>query len=154
MKKLAVKFIVSIIALASVFTAIQLLKTDHQALTSGEIELILVDESGTVVYEEWITFEEGMTFYDVLQAHFELTCANASYQADDTCSYTFSSFGSSDKVILGIKGTTFELVTDWQHSYLSIYKWDGSEFRLTAQGVMQLVFEDQDRIKISVEEVW
>jgi hypothetical protein len=154
MKKLAVKFIVSIIALASVFTAIKLLQTDNHATTSGEIELILIDASGTTIYEEWLTYEEGMSFYDILQSHFELTCANASYQADDTCSYTFSSFGSSDKVILGIKGTTFELLTDWQNTYLSIYKWDGSEFRLTSQGVMQLAFEDQDRIKISVEEVW
>jgi hypothetical protein len=154
MKKFAVKFIVSIIALASVFTAIKLLQTNSHTLESGEIELTLVDIDGTVVYEEWIAFEEGMTFYDVLQAHFELTCANASYQADDTCSYTFSSFGSSDKVILGLKGTTFELMTDWQHTYLSLYLWDGSEFRLTPQGVMQLVFEDQDRIKITVEEVW
>lgn len=154
MKKLAVKFIVSIIALASVFTAIKLLQTNNHALESGEIELILEDESGTIIYEAWLSFEEGMTFYDLLQAHFELTCANQAYQQDDTCSYTFSSFGTSDKVILGIQGTTFELMTDWQHTYLSIYKWDGSEFKLTPQGVMQLAFDDQDRIKIKVEEVW
>jgi hypothetical protein len=154
MKKLAVKFIVSIFALASVFTAIRLLQTNHLTETSGEIQLILTDSSGIVVYDQWITYEEGMTFFDLLKSHFDITCANASYQADETCAYTFSSFGSSDKVILGIKGETFELMTDWQSTYLSIYKWDGSDYRLTPQGVMQLSFEDSDRIKISVQEVW
>jgi hypothetical protein len=154
MKKLAVKFIVSIFALASVFTAIKLLQSNHLSETPGEINITFTDASGAVVFDEWIAYEEGMTFFDLLNAHFDLTCANALYQADDTCGYTFSSFGSSDKVILGIKGETFELMTDWQHTYLSIYKWNGSEYRLTSQGVMQLAFKDQDRIKISVQEVW
>lgn len=154
MKKLAVKFIVSIFALASVFTAVRLLQTNHVAKSAGEVRLILADIKGDIVYDEWIVFEEGMTFFDVLQANFDITCANASYQSDESCNYIFSSFGSSDKVILGIKGETFELVTDWQHTYLSIYIWDGSTYRLATQGVMQLNYQDQDRIKITVQEVW
>lgn len=154
MNKIVVKLIISIIALSSVFTAIKLLQTDNHSASSGDLHLILEDGLGNVVFDDWIAYEEEMTFFDILHQHFDVTCANANYQADESCSYTFSSFGTSDKVILGIKGTNFELITDWQHTYLSIYQWDGLSYVLSSQGVMQLEFSDQDTIKIKVQEVW
>lgn len=154
MKKLSIKFIVSILALATVFVAMRLLDVTPNHDTAGEIRIILEDVSGQVVYDAWIPFESGMSFFDLLQENFEITCANALYQPDETCGYTFQSFGVSDKVILGIRGTSFELMTNWQNTYLSIHKWDGSDFRLTPQGVMNLPMTDQDQIKITVKEVW
>jgi len=154
MKNLIIKILISVVAMVAVFFAIKFFTNENLALTQGSIHLLIEDKEGLVLFDDELTFYEGDSFYDILNRNFDLTCANGSYQADETCSYEFQSFGFQGKVILGIKNEDFEIISDWTNSFLSIEKFDGDTFRLSTLGVSNLEFEDNDRFKISLKNAW
>lgn len=154
MKNLVIKIIVSVVIIIAVFFAIQFFTDENLSLTSGSIQLVIVDQEGATVFDDELLFYEGDSFYDILNRNFELTCANGSYQADETCSYDFQSFGFQGKVILGIKNDDFLVMSDWTNSFLSIEKYNGEVYQLTTLGVSNIEFMDQDQFKISLKNAW
>ncbi len=154
MKNLVIKSIVSVVIIIAVFFAIQFFTDENLSLTGGSIQLVIVDQEGTTVFDDELLFYEGDSFYDILNRNFELTCANGSYQADETCSYDFQSFGFQGKVILGIKNDDFLVMSDWTNSFLSIEKYNGEVYQLTTLGVSNIEFMDQDQFKISLKNAW
>jgi hypothetical protein len=154
MKNLVIKMIVSLVLIIAVFFAIRLFATENLSLTAGTIQLTIVDDQGVIVFEDDLAFYKGDSFYDILNRQFDLTCANGSYQVDETCTYEFQSFGFQGKVLLGIKGDDFEVMSNWTNTFLSLEKYDGKAYKLTTVGVSNISFNDQDRFKISLKNAW
>ncbi|MDI6453347.1 hypothetical protein [Peloplasma aerotolerans] len=154
MKKLAIKAIVSIVSIAIVFVAIRLLSNNHEADDDGFVHLTIVDGSGITVFEDDIEFFEGETFFDILSRSFDLTCANASYQPDPECLYTFQGFGYQGKAILGISSDHFTIITDWYTSFLAFEQHNGETYYISTSGPSHLPFNDGDKIRISVQDPW
>jgi hypothetical protein len=153
MKKTAIKIIISFLALAIVFGAVQLLSKNHVAKEDGFILLIILDEDGNVLFDNEIPYYIDDTFFDIIDRKFSLTCANRYYQQDPTCSYDFVIMDQRNKVLLGIKGETFEIITDFNQTFIQIEVFKESTFVLATQGVNQLKFEDGSIIKLSVRRV-
>ena len=154
MRNLVIKIIVSVVIIIAVFFAIEHFTDENLSLTEGSIHLVIVDQEGITVYDDELLFYEGDSFYDILDRNFELTCANGSYQADETCMYEFQSFGFQGKVILGIKNDDFLIISDWTNSFLSIEKYNDDQYQLTTLGVSNIEFKDQDQFKISLKNAW
>lgn len=154
MKNLVIKIIFSVVIIIAVFFAIRFFTNENLSLTEGSIQLTILDGEGEVVFDDELIFHEGDSFYDILERNFELTCANGSYQADETCTYEFQSFGFQGKVILGIENDEFSIISDWTNSFLAIEKYDGATYQLTTNGVSNLEFEDQDQFRISLKNAW
>ena len=57
------------------------------------------------------------------------------------------------KIILGVKGDTFEIMTDWDKTYLAIQVYDNSSYRLTTKGVSGYTLKDGEKIRIIVTKV-
>lgn len=123
----------------------------------GEIELVIASENEEVLYEDVLAFNAGDTLYDVLKVNFMLTCASNTYQADPTCSSSIRFFADGStidgKIILGVKGDTFEIMTDWDKTYLAIQVYDNSSYRLTTKGVSGYTLKDGEKIRIIVTKV-
>ncbi len=123
----------------------------------GEFELIIATEYEEVLFQETISFKTGDTLYDVLQSHFAITCASKTYDPDPTCSASFKFFADGSnidgKIILGIKGETFEVVTDWDKTYLAIQVYENNTYRLTTKGVSGYALTNGERIRIIVTRV-
>lgn len=79
----------------------------------GSITIVVIDESETVVINDHYQYLEGDTLFSILNTHYELGCANRSYQLSDVCEPV--SLGS--RVLLKID----DIVTNWSNSYLAIY---------------------------------
>jgi hypothetical protein len=154
MKNLITKILISVVLMIAVFFAIKYFTNENLSETNGSIHLLIENGDGLVMFDDDLSFYEGDSFYDVLDRNFDLTCANGSYQADESCTYEFQSFGFQGKIILGIKNENFEIISDWTNSFLSIEKYDGQTYRLSTLGVSNLEFKDQDQFKISLKNVW
>lgn len=153
-KHLWIKLILTLAILGAAVIVGRLLWIENIATDEGEIHLEILDQEGIVVFDEMLTYHEGDTFFDVLNRHFDLTCANQSYAADETCSYTFSSFAFEGKVILGISGEGFTLSSDWLNTFLAFYVKHEDAYVLSTLGPSQIPFEDQDEFRIVLESVW
>lgn len=154
MNKTATKILISVVSILVVLVLIRLIVPINTADSDGKIYLIILDSHEAIVFEGELSYLENDTFYDILDRHFELTCANQSYQADPTCGFSFQNFTHQGKVILGIKGDTFEVMTDWHQSFLAFEYELNDAFVLATQGPSNMPFNDQERFRISVRNPW
>jgi len=154
MHKTAIKILISLVSILVVFVLIKMLTPEHVADHEGVIYLIIRSEDDLILFDDELPFYEGDSFYDILDRHFELTCANGSYQADPTCSYVFQGFAFQGRVILGIKNEQFEVMTDWYNLFLAFEYEHNDTYVLASQGPSNLAFEDQARFRISVRNPW
>ena len=81
-----------------------------------------------VIFHEILPFQENESFFEILNDRFTLTCANQFYQPDDTCSFKFNVMGQENHVILGIKSDDFEVITDWDNTFLNIEVYSNGTF--------------------------
>jgi len=153
MKQHLIKIIISFIAVLTVGVIVYQLMRPHQAESEGVIYLLIQDEDNQILYDGEIPFFEGDTFYDLLDREFLLLCATQTYQVDDTCSYTFNTFIYQGKVILGISGDDFELLTDWNNTFIAFEVLFNDAYVLSTQGPSHMAYKDQDHFRISVRRV-
>jgi hypothetical protein len=158
-KLITAKTLMSIIALFVALSAIGMMVAQNRAKTDGDIHLIIENIEGQIVFEGDLSFYEGDSFYDILERHFTLTCANAQYQADSTCQYEFvlgpslpGAQAQKDRVILGIQHDDFNIQTNWTQSFLAFLVYQESDYVLATQGPSNLAFEDQGKYKISARQ--
>jgi hypothetical protein len=154
MKPIQLKILISAIVLIVGVVLIRLFLFENVADQKGTIYLTITGENEEIVFEGELEFYEGDSFYDLLDRSFDLTCGTATYQPDESCSYTFNSILYQGKVILGIKNDEFDLITNWSDTFLSFYYIEDGEKKLATVGPSRLAFEDQDEILISYENVW
>lgn len=151
MKKLYIKIILTVVVLVLGYIAIEAIMTDGFTLGDGEFELVIVDQSDQIVYEETLTYKEGQSFFDVLKENFEITCANKYYKEDPTCSYTFNVMSVKSHVILGIKSDTFEIMTNWNHSFIKIEVFNGQTYAQTNVGFDHVDLESNKKIRLTAD---
>lgn len=154
MKHLKLKLLITAIVILIGFIAIRLLNVDHMANDEGSIYLYIQDENETIVFEGELDYKSGDSFYDILNRHFDLTCATATYQEDPGCGYDFQSFAYQGKVVLGIKGNDFELITNWSDTFLSFYHYSEQQKVLATNGPSNIPFKDGDQFLICYEIAW
>lgn len=154
MKHLKLKLLITALVILIGFIAIRLLYVNNRADDMGSIYLVIQDEHEVIVFEGELDFEAGDSFYDILDRSFDLTCATASYEADPSCGYDFQGFAYQGKVILGIKGDDFELITNWSDTFLSFYHYNNEEKELATVGPSNIPFKDGDQFLISYELAW
>lgn len=153
MKKSYLKIFLTIVALLLGYIVIDAIMGDGKTDAAGTFELIIMDESETIVFNEDLTYKEGQSFFDVLRENFELTCANRNYRADSTCSYKFSILQHKSHVILGIKSDNFEIVTDWDNTFLKIEVYDNHAYVASNVGFDYVDLEQSKKIRIRAEKV-
>jgi len=151
---LKLKIIISIVVVLVGALVIRLLTVENRSTEAGSIYLYIQDEEEHVVFEGSLSYEEGDSFYDILNRHFDLTCANYNYQPDTECSYSFTTPGASGKVILGIKGDNFDLMTNWSDHFLAFYSYNDNEKKLTTVGPSNIPFQNGDVFLINYESAW
>lgn len=154
MSHLKIKIIISIVVILVGALVIHLLTVENRSTDTGEIYLYIVDADEKVVFEGSLSYEKGDSFFDILNRHFDLTCATSNYQPDIQCSYSFSTPGASGKVILGIKGDDFELITNWTNNFLAFYIYDGDIKQLSTVGPSNIPFQNDDVFMIQYENPW
>ncbi|TVP85777.1 MAG: hypothetical protein EA375_03360 [Acholeplasmataceae bacterium] len=148
MKHILVKIIITLVVLAAAFLVFRLFFASFQADHDGVIQLVIVDDDGTVLFDDEVPFMTHDSLFDVLDRTFTLTCAGPQYQPDETCSHGFFIFQAESKVILGIQHTSFDLQSDWTGSFLLFEIHDGSDYQTSAYGVSHLPFTDGTMIRI------
>ncbi|MFU8792620.1 MAG: hypothetical protein ACNA7K_01210 [Acholeplasmataceae bacterium] len=153
MKSILLKLAMTLVVLFAAYFGFMLLSTDNNAQEQGHIRLVIVDENDDTVFDGQLIYHEDDTFFDVLNRAFDLTCANGQYQEDPTCTYTFPMIPTNEKVVLNIKGDTFEIKTNWQDTFLAFEYYDGASYRLFSQGVNSLSYTDKSHIRIKVTAV-
>ncbi len=153
MKKLSFKIIVTVLMIIVGFIVIQWLLPNQETTESGSVTIQIYNETSELVYEGTHDFEKGMYLYDVLDASFELTCANQNYEPDQTCNYTFTGFAYQGKVILGISNQAFSVITNWTNTFLAIEYYDQDTYVLAQKGPSRMALNDGDIIRISVRSV-
>lgn len=153
MKKLSTKIIVSIAMIILAWVVITYLIPQDETIDSGDITIQIYDGGDMLVYEGTHGFQEGMYLYDVLDASFDLICGNQSYQADPTCSYTFTSFAYQGKIILGISNDDFSIISNWTETFLAIEYVDSNAYILSQKGPSHIALKDGDIIRISLRSV-
>jgi hypothetical protein len=149
MKPVFWKLIATVIVVSAGALYLVFFQSDNTSETSGTVWVEIADSDGTLVFEGDLPFEEGDTFFDVLERRFDMTCATADYKPDTSCDViTFFGIGYTGRVVLGIKDDTFDIMTDWQTSFLAFLVFDGNGYVLATNGVSQIPFSDNDRIRI------
>lgn len=152
MKKTAIKIIITVVVLALSYLFITVFMVDNQAERDGEISLEILDSDDTLLYTGELDYEKGDTFFDVLDRHFDLTCATRTYQPDPTCSYAFHGIAYQGHVLLGVEGDDFLLMTDWRHTFLAIELFDGETYVFATEGISNVPYEDYVGVRITVRE--
>ena len=155
-KHITFKAMITFAALLIAFVTIGFVTAQNRATSDGFIHLIIEDADGAVLFDDEIVFHDGESFYDILNRTFTLTCANAHYQPDETCSHGFVLGPSTngrvpDKVILGIKGQHFDLMTNWTDQFLAFEVYVNQAYVLTTQGPSNLAFENGQSFRIKVK---
>lgn len=153
MKKTVIKIIITGVVLALSYLLITVFMVDHQAAADGTITLEIMDLDETVLYAGDLDYEKGETFFDVLDRHFDLICANRSYQPDPTCSYAFHGSLYEGYVILGIEHDDFAVTTDWRHTFLFIELFDGETYVTATESISNVPYEDYEGVRITVRDV-
>lgn len=151
MKKIILKIVLTLVALLLGYIIINVIMGDGKTDDDGSFELIILDSNQDVVYNEVLNYVEGQTFFDVLNENFELTCANRFYKADDTCSYKFSVMQYKNHVILGIKSDDFEIMTDWENTFLKIEIYNNNNYVKSESGFDYVDIEENKKIRISAD---
>lgn len=151
MKPIVLKIILTFAVLLFGFLIIEFVFDRDLIHEAGEIELIIMDENQEILFHEILPYEENQTFFDVLNERFTLTCANQFYQPDDTCSFKFNVMGQENHVVLGIKSEAFEIVTDWDSTFLNIEIYNGENFIDANQGFDMIELDQVDKIRIVID---
>lgn len=151
-KTIGLKIVLSVIVLAAVALFFHLTDFGHIAQKSGEVRVVIVDNTGETVFDDNLIIKEGDSFFDVLDRQFDIICANALYQPDQTCLTVFSALGDA-RVVLGISGEGFSVITDWNNTFLAFELFDGTSYQLASYGPSHLKFEDRDKVRITVRGV-
>lgn len=154
MSHVKVKIIISVMVILVALVTIRLLTVENVSTDEGSIYLYITDQNQDTVFEGELSYIEGDSFYDILDRHFDLTCATQTYQPDETCSYSFTTPGAKGKVILGITGEGFSVMTNWTDYFLAFYTYDDGEKRLTTVGPSNIPFQDGDQFMICYETIW
>lgn len=140
---------------------IRLVSVDNRVDHDGSIYVYITGINQETVFEGELTYEEGDSFFDVINKHFDLTCATQTYEEDPTCesSHAFQFIldqviqQGQSKIILGIKGETFELMTDWNNTFLAFYHYDDNKKSLSTSGVSNIYFQNGSKFMICFENV-
>ncbi len=138
--KLITRIAYTVVAV-SLIIGLFFLLSDNEATGKGQIDVLVYDQSETVVIEESHLFYEGDTLFKVLQRHYDLTCADSQYNPDTDCETSFS----RGRILLGIDGVQ----TDWNHTFLYLEK-DGS---MANYGVDNIELEDNSDYAFYVKNV-
>lgn len=151
------KIIVTVCIIIILASWLYYILRDNTEGEGGSFELLIAEVDTRVVYQETLEFNPGEKLYEVLVRNFDLICASSTYEADPSCSASFRFFDGNElvegKVILGITGDTFQVITDWRNSYLAIEVFEENGYRLTTKGVNSYVLTDGEKIRIIVTRV-
>jgi hypothetical protein len=152
MKPIVVKIILTLAVLLFGFLVIEFVFDRDLIHEAGEVELIIMNENEEVLFHEILPYLENESFFEILDDRFTLTCANQFYQPDDTCSFKFNVMGQENHVILGIKSDDFEVITDWDNTFLNIEVYSNGTFVDANQGFDMIELDDIDKIRIVVDD--
>ncbi|AUD63723.1 hypothetical protein BK010_09015 [Tenericutes bacterium MO-XQ] len=152
MKPIVLKIILTITVLLFGFLIIEFVFDRDLIHEAGDIELIIMDENQEVLFHEILPYEENKSFFDILNERFTLTCANQFYQPDNTCSFKFNVMGQENHVVFGIKSEDFEVMTDWDNTFLNIEIYDGENFIDANQGFDMIELDKVDKIRIVIDD--
>jgi len=152
MKPIIVKIILTLAVLLFGFLVIEFVFDRDLIHEAGEVELIIMNENEEVLFHEILPYLENESFFEILDDRFTLTCANQFYQSDDTCSFKFNVMGQENHVILGIKSDDFEVITDWDNTFLNIEVYNNGTFIDANQGFDMIELDDIDKIRIVVDD--
>ena len=119
----------------------------------GSVELTIIDDDGITLYSDNLSYDENESLFDALNHEFMLTCATYTYENDQSCSYTFNLFGLKNHVILGIKSDSFDIMTDWNHTFIKIYVYDDKKYIEATSGFDYIQLDQYQKIKLVVEKV-
>ncbi len=108
--KITLRIAYTFLALAFIVGLFYILYDDNEATGQGSIEITVYDQSGTVASSESHLFYEGDTLFKVMDRHYDLTCADAQYNPDNSCDTTFS----GRHILLGIN----DVESDWTNTFL------------------------------------
>lgn len=147
--KLLVSGVVVILALVSLV----FLRPNNSAKGDGSFKLIIIDLKDDYLFEDDLIFFKDESFYDVLKRNFEIICADRNYNPDCECSYEFNLITHKERVVLGIKDDSFELITSWQNDFLAFYEQIDDNLVLLNYGVNNISFYDDDIFVIKHERV-
>ena len=152
MKPIVIKIILTLAVLLFGFLIIEFVFDRDLIHEAGEVELIIMNENEEVLFHEILPYLENESFFEILDDRFTLTCANQFYQPDDTCSFKFNVMGQENHVILGIKSDDFEVITDWDNTFLNIEVYSNGTFVDANQGFDMIALDDIDKIRIVVDD--
>lgn len=152
MKPIVLKIILTLAVLLFGFLVIEFVFDRDLIHEAGEVELIIMNENQEVLFHDFLAYEENESFFDVLNERFTLTCANQFYQPDDTCSFKFNVMGQENHVVLGIKSDDFEVITDWDNTFLNIEIYVDDTYVDANQGFDMIALDDVDKIRIVIDD--
>lgn len=152
MKPIVLKIVLTLAVLLFGFLVIEFVFDRDLIHEAGEIELLIMNEDQVILFHEILPYEENESFFELLNERFTLTCANQFYQPDNTCSYQFNVMGQENHVVLGIKSDDFEVITDWDNTFLNIEIYDGKNFIDANQGFDMIELNEIDKIKIVIDD--
>jgi len=152
MKPIVVKIILTLAVLLFGFLIIEFVFNRDLIHEAGEVELIIMNENEEVLFNEILPYQENQSFFEILDDRFTLTCANQFYQPDDTCSFKFNVMGQENHVVLGIISDDFEVITDWDNTFLNIEVYSDGTFVDANQGFDMIELDDIDKIRIVVDD--
>lgn len=152
MKPIVLKIILTLAVLLFGFLVIEFVFDRDLIHEAGEVELIIMNENQEVLFHDFLAYEENESFFDVLNERFTLTCANQFYQPDDTCSFKFNVMGQENHVVLGIKSDDFEVITDWDNTFLNIEIYVDDTYVDANQGFDKILLDDVDKIRIVIDD--
>jgi hypothetical protein len=152
MKPIVIKIILTLAVLLFGFLVIEFVFDRDLIHEAGEIELIIMNQNEDIVFQDILPYQENESFFDILNKRFTLTCANQFYQPDDTCSYKFNVMGQENHVILGIKSDDFEMISDWDNTFLNIEIYIDETYIDANQGFDMVQLDELDKIRIVLDD--
>ena len=152
MKPIVLKIILTLAVLLFGFLIIEFVFDRDLIHEAGEVELIIMNENEEVLFNEILPYQENQSFFEILDDRFTLTCANQFYQPDDTCSFKFNVMGQENHVVLGIKSDDFEVITDWDNTFLNIEVYSDGTFVDANQGFDMIALDTVDKIRVVIDD--
>lgn len=152
MKPIVLKIILTLAVLLFGFLIIEFVFDRDLIHEAGEVELIIMNENEEVLFNEILPYQENQSFFEILDDRFTLTCANQFYQPDDTCSFKFNVMGQENHVVLGIKSDDFEVITDWDNTFLNLEVYSNGTFVDANQGFDMIALDTVDKIRVVIDD--
>lgn len=78
----------------------------------GGVHLLVIDQSGETVIDDYYEFENQTSLFDLLQENYTIGCADSSYEIDYTCEYA----ELNGHMVLSVN----DVETNWYNSFLEI----------------------------------